>query len=148
MVTLGQAARLTGLNKSTLNRAIRSGRLSAARRDDGSYLIDPAELSRVYTIHVDRDAQGAPVAETDGVRQCAQGEAQPSSDARIAALEAQVAGLQALLAEVRSSRDEARARDHERHEQIRQLQEQNRMLLAALPPPPPPQRSWRWWWRT
>lgn len=47
-LTLGQAARETGKSKSTLTRAIKSGRLSALRGDDGSYLIDPAELFRVW----------------------------------------------------------------------------------------------------
>ena len=52
MLTLGAAAKLTGLNRTTVLRAIKSGRLSAARQDDGSYRIDPAELERVYTIRL------------------------------------------------------------------------------------------------
>ena len=48
MVTLSEAARLTGLGKTTLARAIKSGRLSATRTEFGSYAIDPAELHRVY----------------------------------------------------------------------------------------------------
>ena len=43
-VTLGQAARLTGLGKTTITRAIKAGKLSASRREDGSYEIDPSEL--------------------------------------------------------------------------------------------------------
>ena len=39
MLTLGQAARLTGTSKTALTRAIKAGRLSATRRDDGSYEI-------------------------------------------------------------------------------------------------------------
>jgi hypothetical protein len=50
MVTLGQASKLTGLGKFTLTRAIKSGRLSASRNEDGSYSIDPSELSRVYPL--------------------------------------------------------------------------------------------------
>ena len=42
MVTLGEAARLTGLGKTTLARAIKAGRLSATRTDLGSYQIDPS----------------------------------------------------------------------------------------------------------
>ena len=48
MFTLGEAARETGKSKTTLTRAIQSGRMSANRLDDGSYQIDPAELFRVY----------------------------------------------------------------------------------------------------
>jgi hypothetical protein len=50
MLTLGQAARLTGTSKTTLTRAIKGGRLTATRREDGVYAIDPAELSRVYSV--------------------------------------------------------------------------------------------------
>lgn len=46
--TLGTAAHAVGVSKSTLRRAIQTGRLSATRRDDGSYEIDPAELARVF----------------------------------------------------------------------------------------------------
>lgn len=46
--SLGEAAKEVGKSKTTLTRAIKSGRLSAHRREDGSYQIDPAELFRVY----------------------------------------------------------------------------------------------------
>jgi len=55
MHTLAQAAQVTGKNRSTLLRAIKSSKLSAHKQDDGSYLIDPSELFRVY------DAQGTPM---------------------------------------------------------------------------------------
>ena len=54
MLTLGQAARIAGKGKTTLTRAIQAGRLSATRRDDGGYLIDPSELSRVYDVTPER----------------------------------------------------------------------------------------------
>ena len=50
LLSLGQAARLTGTSKTTLTRAIKAGRLSAHRRDGGGYAIDPSELSRVYQV--------------------------------------------------------------------------------------------------
>lgn len=56
MLTLGQAARLTGTSKTTLTRAIKGGRLSATRREDGVYAIDPAELTRVYSVKVETPA--------------------------------------------------------------------------------------------
>ena len=46
--TLGEAAKHTGLSKPTIQRAIKNGRLSATRNDNGSYSIDPSELERVY----------------------------------------------------------------------------------------------------
>lgn len=47
-LTLSQAAKLTRKSKSTLNRAIKSGRLSAVRNEDGTFSIDPSELLRVF----------------------------------------------------------------------------------------------------
>ena len=46
--SLRQAAQEAGTSKSTILRAIQSGRLSATRTDEGGYSIDPAELFRVY----------------------------------------------------------------------------------------------------
>jgi len=40
--------RAAGRTKSTIHRAIKTGRLSASRTQDGGYSIDPAELARVY----------------------------------------------------------------------------------------------------
>lgn len=48
--TLGQAARATGMSKPTIARAIQKGKVSATRGDDGAYVIDPAELHRVYPL--------------------------------------------------------------------------------------------------
>lgn len=109
MLTLGQAAKLAGTSKTTLTRAIQAGRLSATRRDDGGYAINPAELCRVYTVTPPITETGA--ATGDMVRQ-----ATPAGDsfatpcdatvaARLAALDAEIKGLRDLLAEVRHSRD-------------------------------------------
>src|SRR4051794_890979 len=54
MLSLRAAAEVAGTSKSSIFRAIRSGRLSAARGDDGGYLIDPAELMRCYQSQVSR----------------------------------------------------------------------------------------------
>src|SRR3954471_14375976 len=48
MVGLREAARQAGVNKTTILRAIQSGRLSAQKSEGGGYVIDPAELFRVY----------------------------------------------------------------------------------------------------
>ena len=47
-LTTQQAAELTGKNRTTIWRACKAGRLSAARSDDGDFLIEPVELERVY----------------------------------------------------------------------------------------------------
>lgn len=47
-LSLIKAAEASGKSKSTINRAIKSGKLSAHRNEDGSYSIDPSELSRAF----------------------------------------------------------------------------------------------------
>lgn len=49
-LSLSQAAKLTGKSKSTINRAINTGKISATRHENGSYSIDPAELARAFDI--------------------------------------------------------------------------------------------------
>jgi hypothetical protein len=46
--TLGQAARATGKSKPTVQRSIKTGRISASKDDLGNWQIEPAELHRVY----------------------------------------------------------------------------------------------------
>jgi predicted site-specific integrase-resolvase len=46
--TLGEAAKAVGKSKTTLHRAIKSGKISASKADDGSYVIEPSESPRVY----------------------------------------------------------------------------------------------------
>lgn len=44
--TLGEAAKVVGFSKPTISRAIKNGKISAKKLDDGSYSIDPSELER------------------------------------------------------------------------------------------------------
>lgn len=72
--TLGTAAKATGKSKPTIQRAIKSGKISAIRADDGSYEIDPAELHRVFpALHVPGNdtgdmKQSVPPAETPSLQ--------------------------------------------------------------------------------
>ena len=50
VLSLSQAAKLTGKSKSTINRAIKAGKLSATRHEDGTYSIDPAEVARAFDV--------------------------------------------------------------------------------------------------
>ena len=138
-VTLGQAARLTGLGKTTITRAIKAGKLSATRREDGSYEIDPSELSRVYSVRAEAPetvTQSGPVVhQATPAATPRETPETPDVTARLAALEAEVRGLKDLLVEVRQSRDE--------------WKDQASRLVLALPPPDqskpePPRQSW---WR-
>lgn len=62
-LTTKQAAQLTNRNRSTIYRACKSGRLSAAKDADGNFLIETSELERVFgTLHpVAPDADARPL---------------------------------------------------------------------------------------
>ena len=60
LLTLGQAAKATGKQKSTILDAIRAGRLSAGRNDLQQWQIDPAELFRVYPAQPNAERQETP----------------------------------------------------------------------------------------
>lgn len=55
--SLSEAAASTGKNKTTIQRAIKNGKISAKKGDSGSYEIDPSELHRVFPIVAQRVAQ-------------------------------------------------------------------------------------------
>ena len=96
MLSLGQAARLAGVGKTTLTRAIRAGKISATKRDDGRYEIDPAELGRVYDIKAETPDTVTP---TGDVVRHATLSARPRDtlDIRLASVEAELIGARQLI---------------------------------------------------
>jgi len=66
MVSVRTAAQMTRTSKTTIQRHIKSGKLSATRNDSGEWEIDPAELARVMTVHTTPE-QIEPVVQ-DGAR--------------------------------------------------------------------------------
>jgi hypothetical protein len=99
--TLTQAIKESKKAKSTLIDAIKNGRLSASRDDKGRYLIDPAELFRVYPPHDGR---------TDEKTDSAQKSARPTYDV----LEYKIESLeQQLQREKELNRELARRLDDE-----------------------------------
>jgi len=102
MLTLGQAARLTGTSKMTLTRAIKGGKLSAARQDDGTYRIDPAELAHVYMVTPAPPETGTAAGEV--VRR-ATGQIDAGATPATPGVEAQLQSLKELVAELRQSRE-------------------------------------------
>jgi hypothetical protein len=55
--SLSAAAKVTGKGKSTIHNAIKTGKLSARREEDGTYRIDSSELARVFKLNVPANAQ-------------------------------------------------------------------------------------------
>jgi hypothetical protein len=112
MTTFGlrQAAQQAGTSKSTILRAIQTGRLSAARLDDGGYAIDPAELFRVYPPKANTDA--------DQLADHSVGQDAPSPQTfdatelriRNAQLEAEIKALRTILEAEKQRLDDERQR--------------------------------------
>lgn len=137
-LSLRQAAHEAGTSKSTILRAIQSGRMSAARTEEGGYSIDPAELFRVYpaksTVAAERSTdhnvgQDTPEVGTGGT---------PDATAlvvRNAALEAQITALQAILEAEKKRADEIR------EDRDRWAMQAERLALTA------PMATPRSWWR-
>lgn len=59
--TLGEAAKATSKSKSTISKAIKSGRISAHKDETGMFHIDPSELHRVYPSTVSSERNETPV---------------------------------------------------------------------------------------
>jgi hypothetical protein len=114
-VTLRTAAMLTGKDRSTLLRAIEHGKLSATKSELGRYLVDPAELERVY------GALRVPPVHSEAPRQDAQ-----SGDALLAARE--VEHLRELLERECTERE----RDRQSYERDRRTWEEERAFLRTI----------------
>jgi hypothetical protein len=96
--TLGTAAKATGLNKSTILKALRSGKISGAKDEHGQWCLDPAELHRVYPPH----------SEAPGADNGAGNDRQPPDNGlapTTAATDALVAELRSVIADLRQDRD-------------------------------------------
>jgi excisionase family DNA binding protein len=131
-VSLGQAARLAGVGKTTIARAVRSGRLAATRTDTGSYLIEICELERLYPLRAPGEATGATEDATgDAVHQA-------TIKATTAALAGEVAALREMLAMMREQLDDTR------HDRDRWRDQAERLALAPPKPVAKPLTLWQW----
>lgn len=97
--TLGTAAKATGKSKTTIQRAIAKGTISAHKEKNGRYSIDPSELHRVF-----------PMVSTDTVAQPPQVDTSRPPDetplqVKVEALEAMLEREREALSEMRSDRD-------------------------------------------
>jgi hypothetical protein len=116
MLSLSEAAAAAGIAKSTIWRAIKTGRISASRTHLGTYELDPAELFRVF-----------PATPKDGDLKQA---AMAIAPVAMAALEAQIGALKEVsnllkeqLEDVRKDRDAWRT----------QAESNQRLLIDARP---------------
>lgn len=108
--SLGQAAKATGLSKTTIAKAISKGRISAARGDLGEYAIDPAELHRVYPLLTPKVDDTRPQVDTELLIENAR-------------LKARLDSMSELKSQIEAERDN--------------LREQNTRITALLAAPKP-----------
>ena len=130
-LSLAEAAAATGTNRTTILRAIKVGKVSASRDAHGNWVVEPAELHRVYPPVEQR---------TLGNRNATHYRAQiaeAAQAAQIAALRETADLMRAQLEDVRRDRD--RWRD--------QAQAVTRQLADARTPAPTPEPAPRPWWR-
>lgn len=92
-LTLGQAAREAGVAKSTISKALSSGKLSYAEKSTAGYKIDPAELFRVFP------KVSKPEPDEFSLNDWKLGNSDAETGPYSAAFEIQLAGLKHLLAE-------------------------------------------------
>jgi hypothetical protein len=136
LLTLGAAARHCGVSKGTISKAIKTGKLSATRREDASWAIDGAELARYLEVNGHRFRS-----ETDADEQPATPD-DPVAELRLRAEKAEQgqADLGAALAEMRAQRDS--------WETIALRLSLPAPKPAETPPATPSPSGWRWWRRT
>jgi hypothetical protein len=131
--TVPQAAIAVGRNRSSILRAIKSGKLSAVRDDaTGDWRIDAAELQRLYPRMRASDASGgnAPSHTHDASTKLAELRAHHADAIRV---------RDEVIADLRRRLDTATAQLGEALGQVKALTDQR-------PAPEPARRSW-WRWR-
>ena len=132
LLNLTAASRAAGVNRSTIVRALKSGRLSATTSDAGERCIDTAELMRVFgTLKGDAyaDAQAAPMHAT--------GDAHPIAQDQPALLEV----LQEQLRQANEREREGREREARLLAMLENEQQARRELETKLLPAPRPAQT-------
>lgn len=125
LINVRSAARLIGKDRSTVLRAIESGKLSASRDDHGRYQIDPAELERVY------GTLGSPAARTDADT-AAMPQSASADAVRAAALEREVTLLREMQRQWEEERTFLRGMLERQTEQVRLLTDQRERRSPSL----------------
>jgi hypothetical protein len=139
-LTLGTASQATGCAKSTILRAIKSGRISATRAETGEWSIDPAELFRVFPALAVPGATPQP-AQTE--RDATPAERDATTDALVAELRVTIAQLRRDWDYWRSSLDQERTAHSETRAAHAATQAAHATTQASferllLPPPTTP----------
>lgn len=139
--SLADAAKAAKVNKSTMFRAIKSGKLSGRRLEDGSYRIDASELARVYDLqHLTRSnadvlQQDAPAGEG-----AATAATSTASETELAVLRVKLQATEEALQREREERERERGTirliesqlGRERDELLKRLEDERREAQRRL----------------
>ena len=120
-ISFTEAAKLAGVNPSTIHRAVKNGRLSARTMDNGRKAIDPSELERAFPSDRPRHGEREVNQEHALLQQLLE-----EKDLRAMALQHQVQLLESERADLRSRLDAA---EQERRSTLRLLEDQRRSWL-------------------
>lgn len=128
--TIGEAAKATGASKSTISRALKSGRISGQRCEDGSFSIEAGELHRVFPVQSRATA-------SDAANDALRNPISIDSDAsEVRVLQERIKGLQEQLRTVEEHSRETNLRLDQSTEQQMRL-----TLMLTSPAAPKPTSS-------
>ena len=128
-LTLGQAARASGVSKSYLSKLIRRGKISAERQARGEYRIDPSELDRIAAIRPQKQ-------DDTGVQEQSDTPEKTGWERERELLLLLVAKQDQTIEDLRADRDAWRA----------QAERAQQTPLLTTPEIQPKQKR-RWWWK-
>ena len=128
MYSLKQAADAVGRGKPAILKAIKGGRISAQKDDNGQWRIDPAELHRVYPM-VTGNGSGTAAGEREKIPRSAS-----NLDREIDPLRERLGEKDELIADLRTERDRLLAVIETQATQVKQLTDERSAQ----------RRSWRW----
>ncbi len=138
-VTLQRAAELTGKARSTIHRAMASGRLSFEKDGNGDRLVDVSELERVFGISPERN--DAPALQQDDTHP-----SEMRTQLELSRLKAEM--LQERLDEMREERTQLLSTIREKEETIARKDEllaEQMQTVKLLTDQRTKKKKW-WWW--
>jgi hypothetical protein len=103
--SLAEAAAACGLNKTTILRAIKAGKISGTKDEHGGWFVEPAEVHRVYPPADERNGAKGSRSDTQYPAQHPDTVALVEAKGRAELAESRLAYLKAALDELRSDRD-------------------------------------------
>lgn len=134
-LTLRQAADLCGASRSTIHRALKNGKLSGGRLEDGAWDIAPSELARVFPWDISEPTQ------RDNM-----GQGREGASEREAVLVVKVEMLEHQLERERDTIADLRKRLDRAEDRVLALTSQAPPPAPVKPPAPEPTPARRRWW--